>query len=160
MVGHFGEKPGQSGNCINFDEKPCCPHSYRLTWRLLLFLYSWLYDFSILRSSGMKIPVCSSNTQTFRRSSTTVANFFFKVVKVRYLPTYLYLTMASDGSPRPTGRNMIEPSANMAQTSFYYACAEATILKRPHRTIFDQDIWWESSWLFGWFLSCWASTRN
>jgi hypothetical protein len=52
---------------------------------------------------------------------------------------YLYSTlktMASDGSPRPTtSSNMIEPSANMAQTSFYYACAEVTLFKRPRRTL-------------------------
>ena len=75
-------------------------------------------------------------------------------------PTKHKPTMASDGSPRPTGRNMIEPLSKMAQTSFHYACAEATIFKRPRRTIFDRDSWWESGWKSGWFLSCWASTRN
>jgi hypothetical protein len=69
-------------------------------------------------------------------------------------------TMASDGSPRPTGRTMIEPLANMAHTSFYHACAEATLFKRPNRTYFGRDKWWESGWKLGWFLSCRASTRN
>ena len=98
--------------------------------------YSWFYDFSIVRSCGIKFSVCRSITLTYCRPSTTVANYFFLVVNVRYLPTYLYSTMASDGSPRPTGRNMIEPSSNMAQTSIHYACAEATILERPRWTIF------------------------
>ncbi len=48
--------------------------------------------------------------------------------------------MSSDDSPRPTGRNMSEPSSNMAQRSFHYACAEATIFKLPRLTIFDRDI--------------------
>ena len=38
-------------------------------------------------------------------------------------PTYLYSTMASDGSPRPTVDNMIEQLANMAQMSSNHACA-------------------------------------
>lgn len=41
-------------------------------------IYSWFYDFSILRSSGIKFLVCRSITVTYRKSSTTVANFFFK----------------------------------------------------------------------------------
>jgi hypothetical protein len=45
--------------------------------------------------------------------------------------------MASDGSPRPTGRNMIVSSSNMVQTSFRYACAEVTTFKRPRRTILE-----------------------
>ena len=61
-------------------------------------------------------------------------------------PTKHKPTMVSDGSPRPTGRIMIEVSANTAQTSFYYACAEAKAFNRPHRTTFGRDRWWESGW--------------
>jgi hypothetical protein len=53
---------------------------------------------------------------------------------------------------------MNEMLAIMVQPFPYYACTEASFFKRPHPTIFDQDWWWESGWLLGWFWSLLSST--
>ncbi len=59
--------------------------------------------------------------------------------------------MVSDVSPRPTDCNMNKSSVIVVQTSSYYACAEVAYLKRPHPTIIDKDMRWDSGWFLGGF---------
>ena len=65
--------------------------------------------------------------------------------------------MASDASPRPTDCNMNKSSVIVVQTLSYYACAEVAYLKRPHPTIIDEDMRWDSGWFWVvWFWGCGA----
>jgi hypothetical protein len=59
--------------------------------------------------------------------------------------------MASDASPRPTDCNMNKSPVIVVQTPSYYACTEVAYLKRPHRTIIDEDMRWDSGWFLGGF---------
>ena len=57
-------------------------------------------------------------------------------------------TMVFDASPSTATPKMNEYFVHMEHVSYDRACAQDVYLKRPHRTIFDGDMRWDS----GWFL--------
>jgi hypothetical protein len=58
-------------------------------------------------------------------------------------------TMVSDASPGTAATKMNESFVHMAHVSYSHACAQDWYLKRPHLTIINGDMRWDS----GWFLS-------
>jgi hypothetical protein len=56
--------------------------------------------------------------------------------------------MVSDASPSTAALKMNEYFVHMAHMSYDRACAQDGYLKRPHLTIIDGDMRWDS----GWFL--------
>jgi hypothetical protein len=53
-------------------------------------------------------------------------------------------TMVSDASPGITKPKMNESFVHMAHVSSDRACAQEGYLKRPHPTIIDRDMSWDS----------------
>ena len=68
--------------------------------------------------------------------------------------------MASAASPRADDPKMMEPPASMAHASSSYACAEDGYFKRPHLTIIDGDMRWDSGWFLVGFGVAVHLTRN
>ncbi len=60
-------------------------------------------------------------------------------------------TMVSDASPGTTAPKMNESFVHIAYASSNYACAQDGYLKRPHPTIIDGDMRWDSGWFLGGF---------
>ncbi len=58
-------------------------------------------------------------------------------------------TMVSDASPGIAAPKMNESFIHMAHVSSNHACAQDGYLKRPHPTIIDGDMRWDSGWFFG-----------
>ena len=58
-------------------------------------------------------------------------------------------TMVSDASPGTAAPKMKESFVHMAHVSSYCACAQDCYLKRPHLTIIDGDMRWDSGWFLG-----------
>jgi hypothetical protein len=59
--------------------------------------------------------------------------------------------MVSDASPGTTAPKMNESFVHMAYVSSNRACAQDGYLKRPHPTIIDGDMRWDSGWFLGGF---------
>ncbi len=59
--------------------------------------------------------------------------------------------MVSDDSPGTATPKMNESFVHMAHVSSDCACAQDGYLKRPHQTIIDGDMRWDSSWFLGGF---------
>jgi hypothetical protein len=59
------------------------------------------------------------------------------------------LTMFSDASPSTAAPKMNGSFVHMAHVSSDCACAHDGYLKRPHPTIIDQDMRWDSGWFLG-----------
>ncbi len=59
--------------------------------------------------------------------------------------------MVSDASPGPAVPKMNESFIRMAHMSSDRACAQDEYLKRPHPTIIDGDMRWDSGWFLGGF---------
>ncbi len=57
-------------------------------------------------------------------------------------------TMVSDASPSTAALKMNQYFVHMAHMSYDCTCAQDDYLKRPHPTIIDGDMRWDS----GWFL--------
>ena len=57
-------------------------------------------------------------------------------------------TIVSDASPGTASPKMNKSFVLMAHVSSNHACAQEGYLKRPHPTIIDGDMRWDS----GWFL--------
>ena len=60
-------------------------------------------------------------------------------------------TMVSDASPGTTTPKMNESFVHMAYVSSNHAWAQDGYLKRPHPTIIDGDMRWDSGWFLGGF---------
>ncbi len=60
-------------------------------------------------------------------------------------------SMVFDASPGTAAPKMNKSFIHMARVSFYRACAQDGYLKRPHPTIIDGDIRWDSGWILGGF---------
>jgi hypothetical protein len=58
------------------------------------------------------------------------------------------LTMVSDASPSTAAPEMNKYFCSYAHMSYDRACAQDGYLKRPHPTIIDGDLRWDT----GWFL--------
>jgi hypothetical protein len=61
------------------------------------------------------------------------------------------LIMVFDASPSTAAPKMNESFIHMAHVSSDHACVQDGYLKRPHPTIIDGDIRWDSGWFFGGF---------
>jgi hypothetical protein len=59
--------------------------------------------------------------------------------------------MVSDASPSTATPKMNEYFVLMAHMSYDRACAQDGYLKRPHLTIIDGDMRWDSGWFLGGF---------
>jgi hypothetical protein len=59
--------------------------------------------------------------------------------------------MVSDASPGTTTPKMNESFVYMAHVSSNHAYAQDGYLKRPHPTIIDGDMRWNSGWFWGGF---------
>ncbi len=59
--------------------------------------------------------------------------------------------MVSDASLGTTTPNMNKSFVHMAHVSFDRAFAQDGYLKRPHPTIIDGDMRWDSGWFLGGF---------
>ncbi len=59
--------------------------------------------------------------------------------------------MVSDASPGTTTPKMNESFVHMAYVSSNHAWAQDGYLKRPHPTIIDGDMRWDSGWFLGGF---------
>ncbi len=59
--------------------------------------------------------------------------------------------MVSKDSPGTTAPKMKKSFTHMAHVSSDRACAQAGYLKRPHPTIIDGDMRWDSGWFLGGF---------
>ncbi len=59
--------------------------------------------------------------------------------------------MVSDAPPSTTTPKMNEAFVHMAHVSSNHACAQDGYLKRPHPTIIDGDMRWDSGWFLGGF---------
>jgi hypothetical protein len=57
--------------------------------------------------------------------------------------------MVSDASPGTAAPKMKKTFVHMAHMSSNRACAQDGYLKRPHLTIIDGDIRWDSGWILG-----------
>ncbi len=57
--------------------------------------------------------------------------------------------MVSDASLGPSAPKMNESFVHMAYVSSDGACTQDGYLKRPHLTIIDGDMRWDSGWLLG-----------
>jgi hypothetical protein len=68
--------------------------------------------------------------------------------------------MVSDASPGVAAPKMRETFVYMAHVSSDRACAQDGCLKRPHLTIIDGDIRWDSGWFVGGFVVRGHRTRN
>jgi hypothetical protein len=62
-----------------------------------------------------------------------------------------YLTMVSDASPGTAAHKINKSFVHMAHVSSNHACAQDGYLKRPHPTIIDGDMRWDSGWFLGRF---------
>jgi hypothetical protein len=60
-------------------------------------------------------------------------------------------TMVSDDSPGTAAPKMNKSFLHMAHVSSDRACAQDGYLKRPHPTIIDRDMRWDSGWFLGGF---------
>jgi hypothetical protein len=58
-------------------------------------------------------------------------------------------TMVSNASPGTTTPKINKTFIHMAHVSSNCACAEDGYLKRPHPTIIDRDMRWNSGWFLG-----------
>jgi hypothetical protein len=58
-------------------------------------------------------------------------------------------TMVSDASLGTATPKMNKSFVHMAHVSSDRACAQDGYLKRPHRTIIDGDMMWDSGWFLG-----------
>jgi hypothetical protein len=58
-------------------------------------------------------------------------------------------TMVSDASPGTAAPKMNKSFVHMAHVSSDRACAQDGYLKRPHPTIIDRDMRWDSGWFLG-----------
>ena len=61
------------------------------------------------------------------------------------------LTMVSNASPGTAAPKMNESFVHMVHVSSDRACAQDGYLKRPHPTIIDGDMRWDSGWFSGGF---------
>jgi hypothetical protein len=68
--------------------------------------------------------------------------------------------MVSDASPGTAAPKMNESFAHMAHVSSNRACAQDGYLQRPHPTIIDGDMRWDSGWVLGGFGVLGHCTRN
>jgi hypothetical protein len=68
--------------------------------------------------------------------------------------------MISDASPSTATPKMIEYFVHMAHMSYDHACTQDGYLKRPHLTIIDGDMRWDSGWLLVGFGVGGHLTRN
>jgi hypothetical protein len=59
--------------------------------------------------------------------------------------------MISNASPGITAPKMNESFNLMAHVFSYRACAQDGYMKRPHLTIIDRDMRWDSGWFLGGF---------
>jgi hypothetical protein len=59
------------------------------------------------------------------------------------------LTTNSDASPGTAALKMNESFAHMAHVSSDCACAQDGYLKRPHLTIIDGNMRWDTVWFLG-----------
>jgi hypothetical protein len=59
--------------------------------------------------------------------------------------------MVSDASPGTPVPKMNKSFVHMAHVSSDCACAQDGYLKRPHPTIIDGDMKWDSGWFLGGF---------
>jgi hypothetical protein len=59
--------------------------------------------------------------------------------------------MVSDASPGTAVPKMNKSFVHMAHVTSYSACAQDGYLKRPHPTIIDEDMRWDSGWFWGGF---------
>jgi hypothetical protein len=64
--------------------------------------------------------------------------------------------MVSNASPCTAAPKINESFVHMAHVSSNRACAQDGYLKRPHLTIIDGDMRWDS----GWFLGCFGIGRH
>ncbi len=70
------------------------------------------------------------------------------------------LTIVSDASLGTAAPKMIKSFFHMAHVSSDCACTQDGYLKRPHPTIIDGDVWWDSEWFLGGFGVGGHWTRN
>ena len=68
--------------------------------------------------------------------------------------------MVSDASPDTANPKMNKSYVHTAHTSSNRACAQDGYFKRPHLTIIDGDIWFDSGWVLGGFVVVGHLTRN
>ena len=68
--------------------------------------------------------------------------------------------MDSDASPDTANPKMNKSYVHTAHTSSDRACAQDGYFKRPHLTIIDGDIWFDSGWVLGGFVVVGHLTRN
>jgi hypothetical protein len=61
------------------------------------------------------------------------------------------LAIVSNASPGTAAPKMNKYFVHVAHMSFDHACAQDGYLKRPHPTIIDGDMRWDSGWIFGGF---------
>jgi hypothetical protein len=59
--------------------------------------------------------------------------------------------MVSDASPGTAAPKINKSFVHMAHVSSDCACAQDGYLKRPHPTIIDGDMRWDSGWFLGGF---------
>ncbi len=57
--------------------------------------------------------------------------------------------MVSDASPATIAPKMKQSFVHMARVFSDRACAQDGYLKRPHLTIIDRDMRWDSGWVLG-----------
>jgi hypothetical protein len=65
--------------------------------------------------------------------------------------------MVSDASTGTAAPKMNKSFVHMAHVSSDRACAQYGFFKRPHLTIINRDMRWDSGWFLGgfdWFSSC------
>ena len=68
--------------------------------------------------------------------------------------------MVSNASPDTANPKMNKSYVHTAHTSSNRACAQDGYFKRPHLTIIDGDIWFDSGWVLGGFVVVGHLTRN
>jgi hypothetical protein len=68
--------------------------------------------------------------------------------------------MFFDASPGTAAPKMNKSFVHMAHVSSNRACAQDGYLKRPHPTIIDGDMRWDSGWVLGGFGVGGHRTRN
>jgi hypothetical protein len=68
--------------------------------------------------------------------------------------------MVSDASPGTAAPKMNKYFVHMAHGPSEHACAQDGYLKRPHPTIIDGDMRWDSGWFLGGFGVGGHLTRN
>jgi hypothetical protein len=67
-------------------------------------------------------------------------------------------TMVSDASPSTATLKMNTYFVHMAHMSYDRACAQDGYLKRPHPTIIDGDMRWDSGWFLVGFGVGWGTS--